>query len=51
MNRESSDMTGLHVINVRPARPGLRVFPFLLTPPEYPWKGLGWYGLVIDVVS
>ena len=25
MNRESSYMTGLHVMNVRPLRPGLRV--------------------------
>ena len=25
--------------------------PFLLPPPEYPREGLGWYGLIIDVVS
>ena len=32
MNRESSYMTGLHVINVRPLRPGLRVFAHFLSP-------------------
>ena len=27
--------------------------PFLFLPPprECPWKGLGWYGLIVDVVS